>query len=190
MQALQARFGFGRGDTQSGPTFAAMASIALRQGISRVVSFPVVGGLDTHNTNWQTDQAPAQRRGFQVVSDLAAELESHEYGNTGESWLDRTVIVGYSEFSRTPVLNGAGGRDHSLTNACFVLGGGIRGGRVIGASSDVGMAPQPVDLATGRLSEGGEVVRPAHLFRALLAHVGFDDDVAGLRVPTLTTLLA
>ena len=83
-----------------------------------------------------------------------------------------------------------GGRDHSLTNACFLLGGGIKGGRVIGASSDTGMAPTPIDLVTGEPSPGGSIVRPEHVLRALLAHAGLTDDVADLRVPALDALIA
>ncbi len=187
--ALREQYNFG-GTLFSGEAFAAMTSVALRSGISRVVSFNAARGLDTHFSNWRTDNGPAQQRGFQVVATLAADLASREYRDTGESWLDRTTICVYSEFSRTPLLNGAGGRDHHLTNSCLLLGGGLPGGKVIGASSDVGMSPLPVDLQTGRPDPEGDIVRPEHVLRALMAHAGIEDDVADLRVPPLRALLA
>ena len=52
------------------------------------------------------------------------------------------------------------------------------------------MYPQKVDLATGELSEDGEVVRPEHVLAALHYEVGIDAEVADLRVGDgLTALL-
>lgn len=161
---------------------AAMAAQALMGGVSRVVSIQVAGGLDTHFDDWSRDQGPRQQRGFNAIARLIEELESNPYKDTGDSWLDHTVIVGFSEFSRTPALNDRGGRDHSLTNACFVAGAGIKGGITIGASSDRGMEPQPVDLSSGQLSEGGEVIKPEHVIQTLLHNAGYTDDFADLRV--------
>ncbi|MBX2798531.1 MAG: DUF1501 domain-containing protein [Myxococcales bacterium] len=187
MQALRDHYGIGN-DLSSSGAQAAMAVTALTAGISRCVSIQAASGLDTHYDNWQDQQGPLQESGFEVVAALASDLASRPYGSSGESWLDRTVIVGFSEFSRTALLNSTGGRDHSLTNACFLLGGGVRGGQVIGASSDVGMGPRAVDLATGELVPGGEIVRPEHVHRALLSHIGVTEDVADLRVEPLSVL--
>jgi hypothetical protein len=56
--------------------------------------------------------------------------------------LDSTVIMMSGEFGRTPKINQRGGRDH-WPRAMFVLmaGGGIGGGRVLGASDENGMGP-------------------------------------------------
>jgi uncharacterized protein (DUF1501 family) len=105
--------------------------------------------------------------------------------------LDHTTIVGFSEFSRTPLINERGGRDHALTNACFLAGGNIRGGAVIGASSDVGLAPQAIDFDTGELratEDGGEVVRPEHILQTLFHDAGLDH-LADLRVNPIPALL-
>ncbi len=107
---------------------------------------------------------------------------------TGASWLDHTVIVGFSEFSRTALINSRGGRDHSLTNACFVLGGGIKGGQAIGASTDVAMEPQAMSLADGSVGDG-EVVLPEHITMALLHDLGVDGDPFDLRVEPLKAIL-
>lgn len=187
MEALRDRYGFS-GDTSSPEAHAAMAAQALTSGISRCISITPARGLDTHYQNWATDQGPTQERGFAAVAALASDLASREFQSTGDSWLDRTVIVGFSEFCRTAMLNAEGGRDHSLTNACFLLGGGVRGGQVIGRSSDVGMDPTPTNLTTGAPDPSGEIVRPEHVHRALLVRAGIADDIADLRVEPLAAL--
>lgn len=185
---LRARYGI-TSDLGSPEAQAAMAATALKNQISRVVSISVTESLDTHFTDWQTLQGPRQERGFAAIAALAADLDETPHP-AGGTYLDHTIVVGFSEFSRTALLNASGGRDHSLTNACFLLGGGIRGGQVLGASSDFGMNPQRMDLATGRVDDRGEIVLPEHIHRALLQRVGVTDDVADLRVPALAALLS
>lgn len=56
--------------------------------------------------------------------------------------LDSTLVTGLAEFGRTPKVNPAGGRDH--WPQCFTVsfaGGGVQGGRVIGASDPIGGVP-------------------------------------------------
>ena len=120
---------------------------------------------------------------------LMRDLQDREYGDSGESWLDQTTIVAFSEFSRTALLNGSGGRDHSLTNACLIAGAGVRPG-VYGASTDIGMAPQPMSLSSGAPSASGEMVNPEHIMRSLLKMVGEEADVADTRVEPIDALLA
>jgi hypothetical protein len=57
--------------------------------------------------------------------------------------LDNTMIMAFGEFGRTPKINPAGGRDHH-PNCWTVLfaGGPIQGGRVVGASDEIGHAPK------------------------------------------------
>jgi hypothetical protein len=61
--------------------------------------------------------------------------------------LDTTTVVWMGEFGRTPKINGAQGRDHWAVSWSAVLGGGgVRGGQVLGKTSDDGMevAERPV----------------------------------------------
>jgi hypothetical protein len=56
--------------------------------------------------------------------------------------LDDTLVCNVAEFGRTPKVNPAGGRDH--WPGCFTVyfaGGGIQGGRAIGASDPIGAVP-------------------------------------------------
>ena len=52
--------------------------------------------------------------------------------------LNETLIVAHGEFGRTPNMNGNRGRDHFGQQAALFAGGGIRGGRAIGATDGVG----------------------------------------------------
>jgi uncharacterized protein (DUF1501 family) len=191
MQALRQHYGV-TGNDSSPEAQALLAAQAICGGVSRCVTIQATSGLDTHFQEWATDQGPRQQRGFNAVARLISDLARREHPFTGRSYLDHTVVVGFSEFSRTALLNPFGGRDHALTNACFLAGGGIVGGQVIGASSDVGLAPQNVDFATGRVAdvpEAGETLRPEAVLRTLFSLSGVHDDVADLRVEPIGALL-
>lgn len=185
---LRARYGISTSALNSNAAAAAMAVTAITSGISRCASITVASGLDTHYSDWQRNQGPFQQAGFDLVATLADDLASREYKGTGESWLDHTIIVGFSEFSRGSLLNDAGGRDHALTNACFLLGGGVKGGQTLGASSDVGLGPQALNLLTGAVDPAGAIPMPEHVLQGILNYVGIDDDPADLRVDPLTAL--
>ena len=106
------------------------------------------------------------------------------------TWFDRTTIVLMSEFSRTPLINSQVGRDHWLMNALCMAGGDIKGGNIVGASSDVGMRPQPINLATGDVDYAtGELIKPEHVYQTLLKGIGVSGDPADLRVDPITALL-
>ena len=56
--------------------------------------------------------------------------------------LDTTMVACLAEFGRTPKVNPAGGRDH--WPQCWTVsfaGGGVKGGRVVGKSDDIGAYP-------------------------------------------------
>ena len=191
MEALRAHYGISAtGRIDDSIAAAAMAATAIKNGISRCVSVRVASGIDTHYANWQTDHGEKIQEGYDAVAKLVADLAASPYKDTNETWLDHTVIVGFSEFSRTPLINANGGRDHWLMNACFLLGGNIKGGQVIGASSNVGMNPLPVNLQTGELlsiADGGEVIRPEHILQALYEEIGLTSE-PDLRVGPLTAI--
>ena len=74
--------------------------------------------------------------------------------------LDDTLVCNLAEFGRTPKVNPAGGRDH--WPQCFTTyfaGGGVQGGRVIGASDPIGAVP------ADRPTSPGDVV--ATIFHSL-----------------------
>jgi hypothetical protein len=74
--------------------------------------------------------------------------------------LDDTLVCGLAEFGRTPKVNPAGGRDHwPQCFTCTFAGGGVQGGRAIGASDPIGAVPAE------RPTTPGEVV--ATIFKSL-----------------------
>ena len=179
MEAIRDHYGISaNGSTalQTAEDQAAMAAQAIKSGISRCATIQVTGGLDTHRGEWADVQGPFQEAGFNLVARLIEDLSSSAYGDTGDSWLDHTTILGFSEFSRTALLNLDGGRDHSLTNACFLAGAGIKGGTVVGRSSDTGFTPQAVNLENGQVDAGGEIIRPEHVLQTLFRHAGLGDE--------------
>ena len=190
MAYLREAFGVDSGLTGVGGPRALMAAQALTHGVSRCVSFRASANLDTHQgADWQDEHGPDLQAGFDSVAALASYLDATPFGDTGNSWLDHTTIVCMSEFAREAVLNSNGGRDHNLINSMLLLGGGIRGGQVIGATTDLGMLAQPVDLATGQLSESGELMTNEHVARTLLASIGIDDDIGDFRQSPIQALL-
>jgi uncharacterized protein (DUF1501 family) len=64
--------------------------------------------------------------------------------------LDSTLVCNLAEFGRTPRVNPTGGRDHwPQCFTCYFAGGGVKGGRVVGASDPIGAVPaeRPVEPA-------------------------------------------
>ena len=74
--------------------------------------------------------------------------------------LEDTLVCGLAEFGRTPKVNPAGGRDHwPQCFSCTFAGGGVQGGRAIGASDDIGAVP------ADRPTNPGEII--ATVFKSL-----------------------
>ena len=73
------------------------------------------------------------------------------------------VILTMSEFGRTARQNGSGGTDHGHAGCLFVIGGGVKGGKVHGRWP--GLAPEQLNegrdlaLTTDFRSVFGEVVK-------------------------------
>ena len=64
-----------------------------------------------------------------------------------------TMVLAFGEFGRTPKINPAGGRDHHP--ACWTVlfaGGPIQGGRVVGASDEIGYAPKDRPVTTAEIA--------------------------------------
>ena len=100
------------------------------------------GGFDTHMANF-----PAMRAHGEVMDPALASL-IEDLAESG--LLKKTLIVMLSEFGRTPDVNEDAGRDHwSEVFSCFVAGGGVTGGKVIGSSDEDGYSPKdnPVKVA-------------------------------------------
>jgi len=79
------------------------------------------GGWDTHTG--QRGRLGAQLKGLDaMIGALQAGL--------GPLWNDTMVLVA-TEFGRTVAVNGTGGTDHGTGSSAMLLGGAVRGGRVL-----------------------------------------------------------
>jgi uncharacterized protein (DUF1501 family) len=81
-------------------------------------------GWDTH-ANEGAEKGPLALRLGQLDAGLRTLRDS-----LGESW-NRTVVLVATEFGRTVAINGTRGTDHGTGAAAFLLGGAVRGGRII-----------------------------------------------------------
>jgi hypothetical protein len=126
-----------------------------------------LGGWDTHNNNFD--------RTKKLCGHLDAALANLLADLAASGQLEETLILCLGEFGRTPVINRSKGRDHwTKCWSVAIAGGGVQGGRVIGATDKTGMAiarrPVPVE----------------HLFATAYEALGIDPrtkyDVQGRKV--------
>jgi len=96
------------------------------------------GGWDTHSA--QTGRLAAQ---LKALDTMMAALRD----DLGPVWAKTTVVVA-TEFGRTAAANGTGGTDHGTGSAAMLLGGAVKGQRVL--------ADWP-GLANGSLYEGRDL---------------------------------
>lgn len=89
------------------------------------VAFADIGGWDTHVNQGGVQGRLATRLDdfSRSIAALAADLDDR---------MADTVLLTMSEFGRAVNENGNRGTDHGHGNAMFVIGGGVRGGRVYG----------------------------------------------------------
>lgn len=164
---------------------AAAAAQALTSNLTQVVSIAPTEGLDTHSDDWAPLQATLQRTGFDAVAALVKFLKNTpDPSSIGASFWDRTTLVCFSEFARTPKLSARGGRDHHLHSACVVAGRGIRGGQVIGATDD-NYSSMAVNPKTGAPDEGGVLLRPVDVHATVLEAMGLGREHLSNQDPVL-----
>jgi uncharacterized protein (DUF1501 family) len=168
---------------------AALAAQVITTGVSRAVSLLLGNNLDHHDSEWTREHAPKLRAGLDALARLISYLKNSPHSDGGSYW-DYTTVVAFSEFSRSPLVNGRGGRDHHLASSCLLAGAGIRGNVVVGGTSDQGMLVESVNPMTGALDAGGIAVRPADVHATVLAAMGLSDaHLAGQSPRKLTALL-
>lgn len=110
------------------------------------------GQRNGQDANWDSHEKLFSRHrqlippNDQALSALIEDLQAR-------GLLDSTLVVAFSEFGRTPKINGSGGRDHwPDCYTALLAGGGVTGGAVHGASDRIGAYPAldpatPADLA-------------------------------------------
>ncbi|RZL93998.1 MAG: DUF1501 domain-containing protein, partial [Variovorax sp.] len=131
-----------------------MAANFLSQPGGPRIAMIETGGWDTHTG--QAGRLAAQLRSLDA---LIAALRT----GLGPAW-DRTTVLVATEFGRTAAANGTGGTDHGTGSAALLLGGAVRGGRVL--------ADWP-GLAPANLYEGRDLQPTLGLDALVAASVGW-----------------
>jgi len=104
------------------------------------------GGWDHHYRNFQIMQDRHAPWLDQAYAALLTDLKER-------GLLAKTLVVAVGEFGRSPKINAMAGRDHwEHCYSALLAGGGVRGGRVVGASDARGEHPRerpltPADVA-------------------------------------------
>ena len=111
---------------------------------------------DTHDGNFTTLRNQLLPQLDPAIATLLSDLAER-------SMLEKTLVLVTGEFGRTPRINKNAGRDHWGPSFTVLLaGGGVQGGRVIGASDE--RAERPADAAHG----------PEDLFATIAHLMGID----------------
>jgi uncharacterized protein (DUF1501 family) len=97
----------------------------LKANLGVEAAFTDLTGWDTHENQGGAEGQLANR-----LCDFSDSIAAfwRDMGDGAEN----VTLVTMSEFGRTAHQNGTGGTDHGHANAIFVLGGGVKGGKVYG----------------------------------------------------------
>jgi hypothetical protein len=156
-----ALYGVGSEPTHDYGRRCLLARRLVEQGVRFVV---VVSGGGPGNMQWDAHsdiEENHRRMASQTdkpVAGLLADLKRR-------GLLDTTLVLWGGEFGRSPEAQGGKGRDHhNLGFSMWLAGGGIKGGRVVGSTDEIGLRA---------------VERPYHLrdvHATLLHQLGLDQD--------------
>lgn len=104
-----------------------------------------------------------------ALGSLLADLKASPGETPGKTLLDETIVLVAGEFGRTVGgLNGQAGRDHFLRTSVLFAGGGVRGGRVIGATDATGANLKEAGWSANR------DVRPEDMASTIYSALGID----------------
>jgi uncharacterized protein (DUF1501 family) len=120
---------------------------------------PRVGALALDGWDTHFNEGIAQGRLSQLLGSLDAALAAIK-SNMGSAWRE-TVVALATEFGRTARINGTAGTDHGTATVTLLVGGALKGGRVI--------ADWP-GLKSGDLYQGRDL-KPTTDLRAVLKGV-------------------
>lgn len=161
----------------------------LRLGICRTVMLNHSGrGWDSHTNNDDT-QSQSWESLFSGLLDMTDRLAALP-GRTTSSLLDETVIVVLSEMGRTPQLNDQDGKDHWPYTSAMVVGPGVTGSRVVGATDEFYYG-RTIDPVSGELFDGAGAIdlTTANFGATLLNLAGIDHEPYLSGVPPISGLL-
>ena len=129
---------------------------------------PRIGVIDLDGWDTHAGEEPEGENLGKALSELDAGMAALK-ASLGSNWSD-TVVSVITEFGRTVRMNGTEGTDHGTATVAFLLGGAVKGGRVV--------ADWP-GLSDAALYEGRDL-KPTTDLRSILKgalrdHLGIDE---------------
>ncbi|MCB9664582.1 MAG: DUF1501 domain-containing protein [Alphaproteobacteria bacterium] len=160
----------------------AQVSLACFEAGVAVAASLSTGGFDTHG-NHDASHTPRLQT---LVNGITYAMDEAERRGIA----DKVIVVVGSDFARTPYYNDGNGKDHWSITSMMMMGPGIRGGRVVGAT-DERQVPLRLDPETLQLRDGGVRITPADVHASLRQLAGMDawDVAARYPVGSLLPLL-
>ncbi len=108
-------------DGRNAAATGALAAKLLAPADGARIAMIETGGWDTH-----TGQRGRLARQLKGLDAMVGALQT----GLGPLWRETMVLVA-TEFGRTVAINGTGGTDHGTASAAMLLGGAVKGGRVL-----------------------------------------------------------
>ena len=159
----------------------------LQLGICRCIMMNHGGsGWDSHTNNDAT-QSQSWESLFSGLLDMTSRFAALP-GKVAPTLLDETLIVVLSEMGRTPALNDGDGKDHWPYTSAMIMGPGITGDRLVGATDEFYYG-KTIDPDSGELYAGGVDLTVSSFGATLLNLVGIDHEPYLAGVPSLPGLL-
>jgi uncharacterized protein (DUF1501 family) len=159
----------------------AQLALAAYKGGLCVAANLSTGGFDTHG-NHDGQHIPALQRITEGVDFLMEEAAR-------QGVRDKVIVMVGSDFGRTPGYNDGNGKDHWPITSVLLMGAGIRGNRVVGASDGRHNA-LTINPSTLELDPAGIKLRPEHIHKALRRLAGLEQDALQQQFPLATDDLA
>lgn len=149
----------GDGQSQAGPFADVIQTAEAAAKVMTQADGPRLGALSYNGWDTHANQGVLKGQLFNRLSGLDAAIKAFAEG-MGPAWKE-TVAVIVTEFGRTARINGTAGSDHGTATVAVLIGGAVKGGRVI--------ADWP-GLAEARLHEGRDLA-PTRDLRTVLKGV-------------------
>jgi uncharacterized protein (DUF1501 family) len=111
----------GEGAGRSGAATGALVAKLMAPANGARLMMVETGGWDTHSA-----QKGRMNGGLNGLDQMIGAIKS----GLGATWSETLILVA-TEFGRTVAVNGTGGTDHGTASAAMLIGGAVKGGRVM-----------------------------------------------------------
>lgn len=125
------------------------------------------GGFDTHDDNDQ--------RTFARMNQLLLGVEFLMQEAERQGIRDKLTVVIGSDFGRRPFYNDDAGKDHWPIGSAMLLGAGVTGNRVVGATND-GLEARKINKSTLALNDNGSLLTAEDLNYTIRSAAGIADN--------------